>query len=466
MARGTRTLLTALLGLGLLAGGGSGAWAFDWPRDPGKRPVPETEVSTVEAEARIAADLSTVLERGGLGGSFSLQVVDVESGRVIADRRGSKARRAASNTKLFTAVAALDVLGKDARFSTTVTRRGGSKNVTLVGGGDMRITNTKLRSLATQTAKALRAKPPARTKGKRLVRVQLDDSRYQGAATKLGSWRQGGYNLRTIQPVRSIVRATSDHQDAAASAARYLTKKLDAALPKNWQVRFVGRKSSPAKARTVARVESLTVGSLVKRMLLVSDNQVAEGLHREIALAAGHRPTFSAGARVAKDVARRYGVDMAGVRLADGSGLSPRNILTPRALTGLLGAIADPDNVALRPILFGSGYLPVAGQRGTLARSVYGRFVHPESECAVGLVVGKTGSLDWERALSGLTVGADGRLKAFSVLVNSLRSTEDRRTAVRTLDHVAALVNGCAGADVVSGSTTQQLPMLPELAPR
>ncbi len=439
-----RTLLVALLVLALAFVGGGGAHAFDWPRDPALRPVPEAVVSTVDAEAAIVTKLDSLLARGGLGAAYSLRVVDVESGRVIAGRKDTTARIAASNTKLFTAVAALDTLGKNTRFATKVTRQGKSKAVTLVGGGDMRLTNTKLRSLATKTAKALRAKLPAKTKGKRVVQVRLDDTRYRGAAPKLTSWREGGYRLSVIQPVRSVMRASGRYEDAAASAAKYLAKQLDKALPKSWVVRYDRRKASPRKARTVATVKSSNVGALVRRMLLVSDNQVAEGLHREVALAAGRKPTFAAGAQVAKAVAKKYGVDVRGARLADGSGLSPRNTLPPRALTDVLRAIADPGNVALRPVLFGKEALPVAGVSGTLAAKGYYRFQQPEAHCAVGEVVAKTGSLDWERALSGLTVGEDGRLKAFSVVANKLSSYTDRVTAVATLDHVAAVVHGCA----------------------
>src|SRR5690625_93397 len=336
--------------------GGGGASAFEWPRDPALRPVPEAEVTTDAAEASIRTKVHAITARGGLGKAFSLRVVDVESGRVVVGQRAAKARIAASNTKLFTAVAALDVLGADTRFTTEVRRKGKAKEVTLVGGGDMRLTNGKLRRLAAQTADALRAKRPAKTAGKRLVRVRLDDTRYPGRK-KAKSWREGGYRLSVIQPVRSVMRASGRHQDAAASAAKFFRKHLDRRLPAKWRVVYTGRKKAPKKAKPIAEVRSAPVGKLVRRMLLVSDNQVAEGLHREIALADGRKPTFKAGARATTRVAKRYGVDMRGARLADGSGLSVRNTLTPRALTELLRAIADPDNTALGPILFDSDAL-------------------------------------------------------------------------------------------------------------
>lgn len=442
----TRPGVVVVLALLLTLLGGGGAHAFDWPRDEALRPVPEAQVTTAAAESSIRSKVRTITDRGGLGKAFSLQVVDVESGRVVVGQRPAKARIAASNTKLFTAVAALDVLGADARFTTEVRRKGKAKAVTLVGGGDMRLTNGKLRRLAAQTSDALRAKRPGTSKGTRVVRVRLDDSRYGTARTKAKSWRQGGYRLSVVQPVRPLMRAAGRHQDAAASAARFFRKHLDRALPAKWRVVYTGRAKAPKKARRVAQVHSAPVSKLVRRMLLVSDNQVAEGLLREIALADGRKPTFQAGARTATRVAKRYGVDMRGARLADGSGLSVRNTLTPRALTDLLRAVADTDNTALAPILYGRGTLPVAGQTGTLAKQGFYRFQQPEAHCAVGRVAAKTGSLDWERALAGYAVGEDGRLKAFAILANKLPSYQDRLTAVTTIDHLAAVVTGCAAA--------------------
>ena len=124
--RTRNAVVGTLLALVLALTSGGAAHAFDWPRDPAKRPVPEAHMSTKDAEADIAAKLDAVLAKGTLGKAYSLRVVDVESGRVISDRAGTKARIAASNTKLFTAVAALDVLGADKRFDTQVRRQGRS----------------------------------------------------------------------------------------------------------------------------------------------------------------------------------------------------------------------------------------------------------------------------------------------------------------------------------------------------
>ncbi|HVT45284.1 MAG TPA: D-alanyl-D-alanine carboxypeptidase/D-alanyl-D-alanine-endopeptidase [Thermoanaerobaculia bacterium] len=54
----------------------------------------------------------------------SIQIVEVETGRVVGERNSHQAVTPASNMKLFTTAAALDLLGADFEFRTTVSVRG------------------------------------------------------------------------------------------------------------------------------------------------------------------------------------------------------------------------------------------------------------------------------------------------------------------------------------------------------
>jgi D-alanyl-D-alanine carboxypeptidase/D-alanyl-D-alanine-endopeptidase (penicillin-binding protein 4) len=82
-------------------------------------------------------------------------------------------------------------------------------------------------------------------------------------------------------------------------------------------------------------------------------------------------------------------------------------------------------------------WLPTAGKTGTLA----GRFWASGSDCAVGRVFAKTGSLTGVQTLAGLTRGSDGRWKIFAVLTND--SYGDSRPVI---DEMAAEINGCLAA--------------------
>ena len=78
---------------------------------------------------------------------------DVQSKRVLAEQNADQLFLPASVSKLATAYAALEILGPDYRFATTLYRRG--SDIYLKGGGDPSLASTDLQALASQ----LRAAP-------------------------------------------------------------------------------------------------------------------------------------------------------------------------------------------------------------------------------------------------------------------------------------------------------------------
>src|SRR5690606_41604550 len=107
---------------------------------------------------------------------------------------------------------------------------------------------------------------------------------------------------------------------------------------------------------------------LVELMLEYSDNVIAEVLAREVALARGLPGSFTGAATALEQALVELGLPMGDpatgeVTLADGSGLSRKNLLTADLLTALLrrAATATPDD-PLAGVVAG---LPVAGWSGT-----------------------------------------------------------------------------------------------------
>ncbi|GAA2525396.1 hypothetical protein GCM10010407_14380 [Rarobacter incanus] len=390
-------------------------------------------------KADVAKRVAQRVKAGKLGGNSSIKIIDVLTGEEIYSNNAATSRTVASNTKLLTAVAALQTVGGSTRFATKVSRQG-KRSIYFESGGDPRLTKAKIKRLAKGTAAILKKRGVKRG----TITVRLDDTIFTGA-TKHATWRQGGYNLATIQPVRGTAIAGVRSADSAAAAARLFASYLDRSLPTKVKVRYAGRKATPAAAKAVAAVSSSTVRTLVKRMLLRSDNQVAEVLHRHIGIAAGQAGSFAGGAAGTLAAIRALGVPTAGVSLKDGSGLSPRDTMSAEFLVSLLAVIADPANKALRPILYSGTALPTSGLSGTLIKG-YGRFTSSKSKCAVGAVAAKTGTLDYEIALSGFTVGSDGRLKALSIAVNSVRGAAKTKARI-AMDEVAAAVAGSCAAD-------------------
>ena len=86
--------------------------------------------------AGVAASLSGIIGSGYLGRSNGVLVTDLATGRVLYSLNATAGLTPASTTKLATAVAALDILGPAARFTTAVRLGATASQLVLVGGGD------------------------------------------------------------------------------------------------------------------------------------------------------------------------------------------------------------------------------------------------------------------------------------------------------------------------------------------
>ena len=112
--------------------------------------------------------LAGPLSAPALGPQVSALVADPVTGRVLLSERGGRLMTPASTMKLVTGLAALAVLGDDARFTTRVVRGAAPDSIVLVGGGDPTLAvrpfpapdypqPATLAGLAAATARALRA---------------------------------------------------------------------------------------------------------------------------------------------------------------------------------------------------------------------------------------------------------------------------------------------------------------------
>ena len=145
---------------------------------------------------------------------------------------------------------------------------------------------------------------------------------------------------------------------------------------------------------------------ILHRMDVESDNYLAEMVLKNLGAVVARQGTTGAGASVVRAILAERKIPLAGVRIADGSGLSSLDRLTPKALVTILQRIwADRD---LRPVVL--RILPVAGRDGTLRDRM-------RSAPARGNVRAKTGTLDNASALSGFVRDR----YAFSILVNAPR---------------------------------------------
>jgi D-alanyl-D-alanine carboxypeptidase/D-alanyl-D-alanine-endopeptidase (penicillin-binding protein 4) len=330
---------------------------------------------------------------------------------------GSTPRVLASNEKLLTSMAALDLLGAGYRFRTSVATdgpvRGGvvDGDLWLIGGGDPTLTTTDLAGLAGDLADT----------GIRRVtgRVVGDTGAFDRGWWAPG-WLRGISRNFVARPTALRLTGSSglEAEAAAAFRAALLSAGIEVTGPS-------ATGEAPDGLKALATDRSAPLGSLLAHQNHESDNLYAELTTKRLGDTAATAGSTASGARVIHAWAGEHGVD-AWVR--DGSGLSDQDRTSADGLvTLLLAAQRRPwFRVFLRS-------LPTGGD-GTLAGRLTGLPVHA-----------KTGTLFVRptSTLSGYVTTRNGRTVAFSVLTHELPEA----TAVGIED---AVVRALAGATIRS----------------
>jgi D-alanyl-D-alanine carboxypeptidase/D-alanyl-D-alanine-endopeptidase (penicillin-binding protein 4) len=390
--------------------------------------TPQTQGVSVDDlaadDAQLVENLNERLADKRLGTDVSGVVLDADSDTALWDHNGATALMPASNAKLATATTALTLLGAQHEFTTKVVY--GEGTLTLVGGGDRTLTSEDVAELARTAADGLKAA------GRTDVQVRVDDSLFADPSLAEG-WNEGYYPTE-IAPVRSLVVDGAAVQDTSIDAGKVFAKKLAAqGVTVTGEVARATAKQSDVP---VAQHKSAPLSDIVKKMLKTSDNNIAETLLRMTAVELGKPATFEGGVELVRQVLSSYGISLDNFELHDGSGLSRADRIPAATLAQLLDAITE--SPALGSILEG---LPVAGEAGASLGPEWGRFDDPNSQCAVGKVHAKTGTLTGAVALSGVTRTDDGDWRIFSFIENN--STAAPSDIKDAMDGLAATVNGC-----------------------
>ena len=372
-------------------------------------------------------------------GTYSAAVVDVGTGATLFRHQVGRAQIPASTLKLLTAGAALSTLGPTHTFRTTVVNpRAGE--IVLVGGGDPHLTEkptpgefprrASVSELAKRTAAALSKR--------KITNVQLgyDASLFSGPAWN-PAWPSAYRDQVTpvsalwVNAGRVTGRSPGPRvKDAPRDAATVFA----AALRKNG-VRVSGIRATraPRSAPEVAAVPSAPLERIVEQMLMVSDNDTAEVLFRQVAVAGGRPGSAVEAGKAMRAELTRLGVWTDGTRIIDGSGLARQNKVPAATLVRLLRLSAEDDRSELRAVVTG---LPVAGVEGTLRR----RFGDDASLAGRGVVRGKTGTLRKVQTLAGMVRTRDGSVLVFAFLVNNPKNAYNARV---WLDRVTAAISTC-----------------------
>jgi D-alanyl-D-alanine carboxypeptidase/D-alanyl-D-alanine-endopeptidase (penicillin-binding protein 4) len=399
--------------------------------------------------------------RGAHAGAL---VVSADTGQVVYERNADDAFVPASTMKLLVGSAALDTLGNAFSFVTTVSIDG--TNLYLRGGGDPTLQESDLDEAA-RTARTLAAtrfisELDADDTHFHITRYpdgwQVDDlpNDYAAPVSALGfsdnaihvevrpAGIAGAPAAIVVRPDDASLRIENDATTGAARSED--TTALDIAWSQPNTIRVTGsipldahdpsvldgamldptgvvldlfnqslghagliasataRAPAPPGARVLWQHRSAALSQLLGSMWQPSDNLIAETLLDELGSASDGDSRANG---IARETAwmQTFGVDPKTLTIADGSGMSAYDRVTPRALVAIL---AHDWNGPGREVVLSA--LPQPGQAGTLEHVFVGTPL-------VGHLFAKTGTSNHTRTLAGYLRTAHGTF-IFALLVN------------------------------------------------
>jgi D-alanyl-D-alanine carboxypeptidase/D-alanyl-D-alanine-endopeptidase (penicillin-binding protein 4) len=381
--------------------------------------------ATATAPTRAASPgLAVVLEHALAApdlhpGRTAALAVDLRTGQIVFRANAGLALAPASAEKLAVSFAALRLLGPGFRFRTDVLGEG-----ELAGGvwrGDLFLVGHGDPTLAPADLDAL-ARDVAAWGIRRVTGRVVGDERHFDSRRSAPGWQP--WFLGVESPPISALSVEEVRGEGANGSAAAAARTFRAALVRRGvAVRGEGRAgAAPTEAFPLAIDLSEPLATIVRGMNRDSDNFVSEMLLKELGASLARTGTTAAGAVVVQQALLEAGIPIAGVRIADGSGLSRLDRLTAETLVSILRAgAADP---AIRDAFVTS--LAVAGISGTLKKRLDRRPTR-------GQVIAKTGTTSISSALAGFV----RRRYVFAIIQNgspvsywSARRAQDRFVTV------------------------------------
>lgn len=401
----------------------------------------ETEPSAGSPDA-VRRAIARLLRDKDLGPNVAVAVDSLADGTELF-ATGPATTTPASTMKILTTTAALAALGPDHTFRTTVVAGESTRDVVLVGGGDPLLARSPdgdvyparadVVTLAKATARSLK------NLGRIRIRLGYDTTLFSGPSDS-PAWRPSyvpEHVVSRISPLwvdegrerqGTVYRADDPALGAAVEFAQALEREGIVVRGKPQPT------AAQPDAKEYAGVSSAPLSQIVQWILEVSDNEAAEVLFRQVALATGRPGSFTGGAAAVSEVLSGLGVDLTGARIFDGSGLSRRNRLSTETLLTAIGVAASEDHPELRAVVSG---LPVAGFTGSLTY----RF-DTGAEEGLGRVRAKTGTLTGVHGLAGVVTDLDGTVLSFVAIADRVKVV-DTLDARERLDQVAAALAAC-----------------------
>ena len=376
-------------------------------------------IPKTSAQKAIEAMGSNPVLRGSVWGVLAVTA----SGDTLVNVNGDMRMVPASNMKLITTGAALCRLGEDFRFVTKLGVRGEVRDslllgdLYLVGGGDPSLCDHYRRtgdSLATfsKWKKMLADAGIGGIRGKVVA-----DARYFNGDDLLGDWciedvtpgcSSGAQGLNIGDNVGVQPPAAALH-----CAQEFTSWLRDGGFAVSGEPSDVPECPSDSLV-TIGSIRSVRLSELVYVANHESENIYAEAMLRQMGKEMYGTAAYDTACLALAQVIRRIapGLNPGEVRLADGSGLSRKNYVSPAFIVGFLRAMAGR-----REFKTYLRSLPRPGE-GTLRARLGG----PRSSLKDRVYM-KSGSMTGVRCFSGYILPSDGdsgKMIAFSILTNNV----------------------------------------------
>lgn len=421
------------------------------PAPAAASPAP-ADRTTRRLQFRLERTLDDVLGDRDPEGLVALVVLD-EDGRSIYAHNPQARMLPASTQKLLTAAAALRRYSPDHRYTTTVRATGPPDqrgvirgDLVLIGGADATLATRRYAGLAqdrpraalTDLARQVRRAGIRHVTGRVLANPAVLAPRPLAEGWPRRYLRSMDAALSSGLTVDGGQRVYERDGYLRAETARNPARQAARALHDALRVRGVrvdggvGSTRDRSGSVAIASVRGPTLEQQLRHVVQDSDNHMADTIFRSLAIGRD-ATTWAGAARTVRRQLTAAGVDHRG-HIADGSGLSRANRVTPAVLARLQALQWDgPEGARWRSLL------AVAGDSGTLAHRLQGTV-------ADGLVYGKTGTLNDVRALVATVVGPQGRHVHVAFIANDVPDAADARVLAlsdRIVRIAAETLYGC-----------------------
>lgn len=208
---------------------------------------------------------------------------------------------------------------------------------------------------------------------------------------------------------RGLFSTSGDIPNPGLLLAQHLTTALkDAGIMVKNHAEFLFDKTTKQPERTlIYEHHSPKLSDVIYETNQSSNNLYAESIFRTLGAQKGLPATVSHSRDVVEDCWKTRGVDFKQVFQYDGCGLAPQNGIAPATFVSLLRYMYTSSNY---PVFFAS--LPISGKTGT------GKYFLAKTRLE-NKVFAKSGSIAHLKSYTGYIHLDDGRIWAFSVVVNN-----------------------------------------------